>query len=135
MIQVDWATWKEKYPKAETWLDFFAEAVRETAAGAVETASTLVGLFRTDRERIGGLGRGASSALRVHHELQRRPLSSVPALCRSSGLTPPTVGKALTGLESLDIVREVTGRRRNRVFAYDRYLALLSEGTQPTPRP
>jgi Fic family protein len=118
----------------EAWLDFFAEAVRDTARGAVETARTLVGLFSADRERIGGLGRGAGSALRVHHELQRRPLISVPALCHSSGLTPPTVGKALAGLEGLGVVREVTGRRRNRVFAYDRYLAILAEGTKPPPR-
>ncbi len=116
----------------EAWLGFFAEAVRDTAAGAVETASTLVGLFGADRERIGGLGRAAGSALRVHHELQRRPLVSIAALCRSSGLTTPTVGKALASLEGLGIVREVTGRRRDRVFAYDRYLALLAEGTEPS---
>jgi Fic family protein len=118
----------------EAWLGFFAEAVRETASGAVETASTLVALFGADRERIGGLGRGAASALRIHHELQRRPLVSIPALCRSSGLTPPTVGKALAGLEDLGVVREVTGRRRNRVFAYDRYLTLLATGTEPLQR-
>lgn len=118
----------------EAWLGFFAEAVRGTATGAVETASTLVGLFRADRERIGSLGRGASSALRVHHELQRRPLISVPALCHASGLTPPTVAKALASLEGFGVVREVTGRRRNRVFAYDRYLAILAEGTEPPPR-
>jgi hypothetical protein len=48
-------------------------------------------------------------------------------------LTPPTVGKALAGLERLGIVREITGRRRDRVFVYDRYLAVLAEGTVPTP--
>ena len=31
------------------------------------------------------------------------------------------------------IAREVTGRRRNRLFAYDAYLAILSEGTEPLP--
>jgi len=31
----------------------------------------------------------------------------------------------------LGIVRELTGQRRNRVFAYDRYLSILNEGTEP----
>jgi ribosomal protein S25 len=34
-------------------------------------------------------------------------------------------------LENLGIVRELTGRRRSRVYTYDRYLAILSEGTEP----
>ena len=49
----------------ERWLAFFAEAVKTTAAGAVQTARTLVELFRADRERIGTLGRATGSALRV----------------------------------------------------------------------
>jgi Fic family protein len=116
----------------EAWLAFFAEAVRETAMGAVDTARTLVAMFGADQERIRGLARVAGSALRVHHEFQRRPLATIPALCSATGLTPPTVAKALHALEGLRIVREVTGRRRNRVFAYDRYLARLSEGTEVT---
>jgi Fic family protein len=113
----------------ETWLDFFAEAVSTTAAGAVTTARTLVELFRVDRERVGALGRGAGSALRVHHQLQQRPLATVNSLRAATGLTAPTVGKALDNLTRLEIVREITGRRRERVFAYDRYLALLNEDT------
>ena len=114
----------------ERWLSFFADAVRTTAEGAVETARTLVGLFQRDRDRISGLGRAASSALRVHHELQRRPLSTIAWLSRATKLSTPTVGKALAGLASLGIVRETTGRRRNRVFVYGRYLALLNQDTE-----
>jgi len=32
-------------------------------------------------------------------------------------------------LGELGIVRELTGKQRNRAFAHDRYLALLGEGT------
>ena len=32
-------------------------------------------------------------------------------------------------LERTGIVRELTGRRRNRMFAYDRYVSIISEGT------
>lgn len=109
----------------EAWLAFFAEGVSETAEGAVETARALVALFRRDRARIERLGRGASSALRVHHELQIRPLGTIPNLCARTKLTTPTVTGALRRLENLRIVREMTQRKRGRVFAYTAYLRLL----------
>jgi hypothetical protein len=31
----------------------------------------------------------------------------------------------------MGIARELTGYRRNRVFAYEQYLAVLSEGGEP----
>ena len=37
----------------------------------------------------------------------------------------------MNALIELGIVRELTGQRRNRVFAYDRYLAILNEGIEP----
>jgi len=49
------------------------------------------------------------------------------------GLSAPTVGAAVRHLRRLDIVRETTGRRRHRLFVYDRYLAILSQGTEPLP--
>ena len=113
----------------EAWLDFFARAVRETASAAVETARAMVDLFNRDREVVRGLGRAGGSAFRVHQELQRRLLATVGWLVPRTGLSAPTVGKALDGLAGAGIVGEITGRRRDRVFAYIRYLALLNEGT------
>ncbi len=114
----------------ESWLDFFARAVRDTAAGAVDTARSVVALFSKDRDRVRALRRAGGSAFRVHQELQRRPLATVAWLVRQTGLSTPTVGKALDVLVKVGIAREITGRRRNRVFAYDRYLAILNEGTE-----
>ena len=52
-------------------------------------------------------------------------------LVQRTGLSSPTVNAALADLERLGVVEEVTGRRRGRVFGYRRYLAILSEGTDP----
>jgi Fic family protein len=112
----------------ERWLSFFAEAVEETANSAVETAQALVEVFRADSTRIRSLKRAASSALRVHHRLQERPLGSIASLSKATGLTVPTVTAALESLIKLGIVRETTGRQRNRVFAYGRYIDLLTRG-------
>jgi hypothetical protein len=49
-------------------------------------------------------------------------------------LSFPAAGAALELMGELDIVSERTGGRRNRIFAYDQYLAILSEGTESPPR-
>ena len=115
----------------EAWLAFFLEGVRQTAEGAVTTAQGLAALFQEDRDRIGPMGRRAGSALRVQGALEERPLASVQDVCARTGLSFPAVGAAMDLLVELGIARELTGKRRNRVFAYDRYLAILSEGTEP----
>lgn len=115
----------------EAWLEFFADAVRETAAGAVVTAREVVDLFNRDRDRIRAIGRGSGSALQVHLEMQKRPVATVGWLVRKTKLSAPTVGKALETLMKLGPVREITGRQRRRVFAYGEYLDLLSKGTEP----
>jgi Fic family protein len=115
----------------EAWLDFFAEAVTTTCGRAVETVQRLESMARIDRARLPTLGRAAGSALRVHHELLRRPIHTSQALVRDTGLTPMTINKAMDHLCRLGIIRELTGRRRNRIFGYTDYLAILNEGTEP----
>ena len=114
----------------EAWLDFFAEAVAVTAGQAVDTVQRLDALARQDRQRIQGLRRAAGSALRVHHELLRRPVSTSRAVEKQTGLSHVTVNKTLDHLSRLGLVRELTGHKRNRVFSYPAYLAILNEGTE-----
>lgn len=115
----------------EAWLAFFMEGVRRTAESAVATAQRLAALFVADRARIEPRGRRAGSALRLHQALKERPLLTVREAARRTGLSFPTVAAAMELLVELGVVRELTGRRRNRVFAYEEYLSSLSEGTEP----
>ena len=115
----------------EAWLMFFATGVEQTAGGAVTTVQRLVTLFSDDRNRIAVLGRISGSALRVHQALQERPVDTPTRLAQRSGLTLPTVNSALTSLGEIGMVRELTGRRRGRVYSYVKYLEILSEGTEP----
>jgi Fic family protein len=114
----------------EAWLAFFLEGVRVTAEGAVTTAQHLAEMFRQDRSRIEPKGRRAGSALRVHEVMKARPITSVAEVCRTTGLSFPAASSAMDLLVELAIARELTGRRRNRLFSYDGYLATLSEGTE-----
>jgi Fic family protein len=71
--------------------------------------------------------------LRVHDSLKERPLATVKTIVRRTRLTAPTAGRMLEELAAMRIAREVTGGRRNRVFAYQRYLEILNEGTEEAP--
>ena len=115
----------------EAWLEFFLEGVRQAADSAVETARRLVDLFQEDQHRIQASGRAAGSALRVHNVLKERVVTSIQQVSRRTDLSFPTVATAMKTLMRLGIVRELTGRKRHRLFGYDRYLAILSEGTEP----
>jgi hypothetical protein len=46
-----------------------------------------------------------------------------------AGLSYPTVSSAMELLAQLGIAREISGRERNRMYSYERYLAVLSQGT------
>jgi len=113
----------------EAWLGFFLQGAAETADEAVANARDLGRLFGQDRGRIQALGRRAGSALRVHDSLKERPLVSLAEVVARSGLSFPAVSKAMDELVAMGIARELTGKKRNRVFAYDRYLATLAAGT------
>jgi len=114
----------------EAWLDFFLEGVEQTASNAVETARRLLSLFQRDEQVIQKAGRSASTLLRVFRVLCERPLATLNQVRERSGLSFPAVSHAMAALAQLGIVREVTGQRRHRIFAYNEYLNILNEGTE-----
>jgi len=118
----------------EEWLAFFLEGTEITARSAADSAKQILTLFAKDRDRIHTIGRAASSALRVHEYMQKKPLVSIGAAANELKLSIPTITVALDHLVRIGIVKEVTGKRRARVFGYSRYLKILSEGTEPIQR-
>jgi len=114
------------------WIRFFLEGVRETAKQATETAQSIVALFRKDRIAIEGL-RSSPTLRRLHEELQRTPILSATRAADITGISHPTTMKGLETMQRLKLVRELTGRRRGRIFEYTAYLDLLRDGTEPLP--
>lgn len=115
----------------EAWLDFFLTGVAETANQAFGAATRIVGLFKDDRDLITAQSDRAGSALRIHDLFQQNPFLTASQLVARTGLSAPTVNAALADLQRIGVITEVTGRRRGRVFSYHRYLAIISEGTEP----
>lgn len=115
----------------EAWVDFFLEGVEQTASGAVDTAHRLMELFALDEKRIASLGRRTANTLRAHHVLRRKPVTTIPDLANRAAISFPTAARAVESLEQLGILLEITGRTRDRVFAYENYIKILNEGTEP----
>lgn len=114
----------------EAWLDFFADAVIETATQAVDTVQRLLALAEEDRKRIQTLGRISSSVQVVHHAMLERPIASPVWLKNKTGLSLTTIGTSLERLEGLGIVKELTGQKRNRFYGYTQYIAIMNQGTE-----
>ena len=115
----------------EAWLAFFLEGVKLTAEGAVLTARRLSRMFEDDRNRVeAAAGRRTGSVLRVHEALKSQPILSLPAACRGTKLSFQAAASAMELLVTQGIAREITGKRRNRLFVYDRYLSVLNEGAE-----
>jgi Fic family protein len=114
----------------EEWVRFFAAGVEETAHAAVTSANRLREMAATDRATVKASGRIAGSALQVHHALLSRPIHTIARLAAEVALSVPTVTNSLAALTELGLVREVTGRKRGRVFVYGHYLDLLQKGME-----
>jgi Fic family protein len=108
------------------WLDFFLQGVRDTANQAVQTAIEIDKLFRGDKEKIEQFGRGAPSALLIYQLAQASPIFSIKHAARESKLSFPTASAAIQRLTDAGILEESSGRRRDRLFLYAKYLDVLN---------
>ena len=114
----------------EAWLAFFLEGMRTAAEDAVSTTHRLMEMFESDRATIERhAGRRSGSVLRVFDSLRARPIRPLNGVCDHTGLSFNAAASAMRWLMKWNIAREITGRSRDRLFAYDRYLSTLNEGT------
>jgi Fic family protein len=112
----------------EEWVHFFMTGVKETAMDAVETTKKILTVFESDKQKISTLGKRAGSTLQVYQALQRQPILSIPKASEQTGLTVPTVTVAFKNLTKHEVMREITGKKRGRLFIYDQYVKLINEG-------
>ncbi|HCE43835.1 MAG TPA: cell filamentation protein Fic [Lentisphaeria bacterium] len=115
----------------ESWLSFFSYAVKYTATQGVSTANKLTEIVRDDRIRMKELKRLSGSGLRVLDVLARTPIVTVSQASKETGIVESSVSNVLRAMMEQGLVKELTGQKRNRLFCYDRYLKVLSEGTEP----
>jgi Fic family protein len=115
----------------EEWIQFFLKGVIETAHQAIETAQLILKLFTEDRKKIEAIGKTSASLLIIHHYLQRFPLTEAKKIVEHCKISLPTANKSLRHLADLGIIKEITGKARNKMYVYQKYLDILNEGIAP----
>jgi Fic family protein len=112
----------------EAWVRFFLDGVAETAQGSASAAMAILELRERDLARVREACR-SPSAPRLLDALFREPMITVARVQRLLDVTNPTANSLVKDLARVGILKEVTGRSWGRVFRYDAYMTLLSEGT------
>ncbi len=109
----------------EGWLKFFLEGVATTASQAVETSKKIIKLKEADIKKIATLGRSTIKAMVVFSYLFHTPTVRVKDVEKITGLKNPNALALISKLVKIEILKEITGRKRNKVFRYQNYVNLF----------
>jgi Fic family protein len=112
----------------ERWVLFFLEGVASVANLAAETAHKVLRLREDDRQTvIERFERAAATPLRILDELYSLPVAFASRIARSHNVSYPTANHIIQQLEDAKILTEITGKKRNRVYLYNKYMGLFDE--------
>lgn len=113
----------------EQWIKFFLRAIKESAEEAVDTIKKLSTLHEANLEKITSMGRAAKNARAVFDYLERNPIIDIGKTAEELDLAFSTVSLAVNRLVEAGILNQTNNANRNRVFAYEDYLAILRKDT------
>lgn len=119
-----------QYGTWETWLEFFLQGIEESARQAIATAQQINLLFDQDTQKISQLGRIRFSCEQIFEYLKRLPQVTVSLIARELPMSSPTARSALNSMVKAGILQEISGKRRDKIYVYRSYLALLEYGTE-----
>lgn len=115
----------------ERWCEFFLDGVAETATQAADDAKKIIDLLDHDRLRISQIGKASKSALKIHEHLLKKPYLSITKVAAELDISVPSTTSTVQKLVEIGVLKEMTGKSRNRIFAYKAYLDILAAGTEP----
>lgn len=113
----------------EGWLAFFLEGVATAAADAERSVVTLASLVAADRRQLLAAPKSTPASYRLFEMLPTMPRFNVERVREALDTTFPTANAAVKVLETLGIVVELTGQKKNRSYSYQRYIAQLALST------
>lgn len=87
---------------------------------------------RINKDRIHSLVSSGLTvnAIRLFELLPTNPVITPSFAADKLSLTLPPISKAFSILEKLEIVEEVTGKKKDRKYHYKNYLEILAPGTE-----
>jgi Fic family protein len=107
------------------WVEFFSEAVRVQADEGIVTIRELLGV-RDEMVKLLRDGGLRGSGLHIAENLIGYPVIDVPTAREMIGKSFEAANQAVLRLVEFGLLREITGRKMNRLFACDRVLRITS---------
>jgi len=107
------------------WLKFFLEGIRVTAESSIQTFKDIIALRASLETKIITLGKKQMLARNMLQYLYSQPITDMQSIASGLNTSIPTTSRILNDFVRLEILIELTGFKRNRVFAFERYLKLF----------
>lgn len=108
------------------WLKYFLVGIEQTASLAVHTLSEILKLkARLEKELQQSFGRRNASAQLLLNSLFEQPATSVEDASRICDLSYKAANDLIGVMSKHEILHEVTGQTRNRVFVFAPYLDIF----------
>lgn len=109
------------------WCKFFLTGVIETAQNGVKTFDGILQLQKITEEKIRNLGVRSLDAQKVIDYLYTKLVIDAGSVGKITEKSPASVYKLISLLEELQIIKEVTGSQRGRLYIFKDYLALFNK--------
>jgi len=113
----------------EQWVKFFLEAVSKAAADSMESIQQLSALHDRNLALLPETRRGRNNVRAVFDYIEQHPIIDIKRTAAELDISYNTAASAVKKLVELGILQETTNAARNRVFAYEEYLAILRKDT------
>ncbi|KHJ38943.1 adenosine monophosphate-protein transferase SoFic [Pedobacter glucosidilyticus] len=107
------------------WLKFFLEGIRVTAENSIQTFKEIIALRASVETKIISLGKKQMLAKNVLQYLYSQPITDMQSIAKEVNVSIATVSRLLNDFVKLGILLELTGFKRNRIFAFEQYLKLF----------
>lgn len=100
------------------WFRFFLVGVIETAKSSIKTFDSILKLQKEVEIKIQTLGSRSHNAQIILNHLYQRPIIDAQKVKELTNLSSPSVYKLIDELEKLEILNEITGAKRRKIYLF-----------------
>ena len=109
----------------DQWLKFFLVGIIETAKNGIATFDNILGLQKQVEGKVQTLGSRAAKAQKVINQLYHKPMVNAEKVAGIAEISLPSAYLLIKELERLEILKEITGGQRKKVYVFDDYLRIF----------